>query len=40
MGEAMQGFHGGHRESGMGGEDGKHGVLKYTQIRTIYHRYA
>lgn len=40
MGEAMQGFHGGHRESGMGGEDGRHGVLKYTQIRTIYHSYG
>ncbi|HET8728497.1 MAG TPA: aldehyde dehydrogenase family protein [Alphaproteobacteria bacterium] len=40
MGEALQGFHGGHRESGMGGEDGKHGVLKYTQIRTVYHSYG
>lgn len=20
--------------------DGKHGVLKYTQIRTVYHRYG
>jgi lactaldehyde dehydrogenase/glycolaldehyde dehydrogenase len=40
MGEAMQGFHNGHLESGMGGEDGKHGVLKYTQIRAVYHRYA
>ena len=40
MGEALQGFHNGHQESGIGGEDGKHGVLKYTQIRTVYHRYA
>ncbi|QLL64230.1 aldehyde dehydrogenase family protein (plasmid) [Sinorhizobium mexicanum] len=40
MGEALQGFHNGHQESGIGGEDGKHGVLKYTQIRTIYHRYG
>lgn len=40
MGEALQGFHTGHMESGMGGEDGKHGVLKYTQIRTVYHSYA
>jgi lactaldehyde dehydrogenase/glycolaldehyde dehydrogenase len=40
MGEALQGFHTGHLESGMGGEDGKHGVLKYTQIRTVYHSYA
>lgn len=27
-------------ESGMGGEDGKHGVLKYTQVRSVYHSYA
>lgn len=40
MGEALQGFHTGHMESGMGGEDGKHGVLKYTQIRSVYHSYA
>lgn len=40
MGEALQGFHTGHQESGIGGEDGKHGVLKYTQIRTVYHRYS
>ncbi|MET2832906.1 aldehyde dehydrogenase family protein [Mesorhizobium shangrilense] len=40
MGEALQGFHNGHLESGMGGEDGKHGVLKYTQIRAVYHRYT
>ena len=40
MGEALQGFHNGHQESGIGGEDGKHGVLKYTQIRAVYHRYG
>lgn len=40
MGEALQGFHNGHLESGLGGEDGKHGVLKYTQIRAVYHSYA
>ena len=40
MGEALQGFHNGHQESGIGGEDGKHGVLKYTQIRTVYHQYG
>lgn len=40
MGEALQGFHTGLMESGMGGEDGKHGVLKYTQLRTVYHSYA
>ena len=40
LGEAMQGFHIGHKESGLGGEDGKHGVLKYTQLQTVYHNYA
>lgn len=40
MGEALQGFHTGHKQSGIGGEDGKHGVLKYTQIKSVYHRYA
>ena len=37
LGEAMQAHHAGHRESGIGGEDGRHGVLKYTQLRAIYH---
>jgi lactaldehyde dehydrogenase / glycolaldehyde dehydrogenase len=40
LGEAMQGHHSGHRQSGLGGEDGKHGVLKYTQLKTVYHRYG
>lgn len=40
MGEALQAHHIGHKESGIGGEDGKYGVLKYTQLRTVYHRYA
>jgi lactaldehyde dehydrogenase/glycolaldehyde dehydrogenase len=37
LGEAMQAHHAGHRESGIGGEDGKHGVLRYTQLRAVYH---
>jgi lactaldehyde dehydrogenase/glycolaldehyde dehydrogenase len=37
LGEAMQAHHAGHRESGLGGEDGKHGVLKYTQLKAVYH---
>lgn len=37
LGEAMQAHHAGHRESGIGGEDGKHGVLAYTQLRAVYH---
>jgi len=39
-GEAVQAHHVGHKESGMGGDDGLHGVLKYTQIRTVYHHYG
>ena len=39
-GESMQGFHVGHRESGIGGEDGLHGVLEYTQLKTVYHAYG
>ena len=40
MGEALQAHHIGHKESGLGGEDGKYGVLKYTQLKTVYHHYA
>jgi lactaldehyde dehydrogenase/glycolaldehyde dehydrogenase len=40
IGEALQAHHSGHKESGIGGEDGLHGVLKYTQIRSVYHRYG
>lgn len=39
IGEALQAHHSGHKESGVGGEDGLHGVLKYTQIRSVYQRY-
>lgn len=40
MGEALQAHHIGHKESGIGGEDGKYGLLKYTQIKTVYHNYG
>jgi hypothetical protein len=30
----------GHKESGFGGEDGKHGVPRYTQLRSVYHYYG
>ncbi len=40
LGEAMQAHHSGHRQSGTGGEDGKHGVLRYTQLKSVYHSYA
>jgi lactaldehyde dehydrogenase/glycolaldehyde dehydrogenase len=39
-GEAVQAHHIGHKDSGLGGEDGKYGVLKYTQLRSVYHRYG
>ena len=34
--EAMQGFHAGVKKSGIGGADGKHGVLEYTQAHVVY----
>ena len=40
LGEAWQGHHTGWNESGMGGDDGKYGVLKYTQIKSVYHDYS
>lgn len=36
MGESCQGFHNGHKLSGLGGEDGKHGIEGYLQKRTMY----
>ncbi|MFC6864584.1 aldehyde dehydrogenase [Halomicroarcula sp. GCM10025817] len=39
IGESWQGHHIGWDESGLGGEDGKYGMLKYTQLKTIYHNY-
>lgn len=40
MGEALQGFHSGHRLSGIGGEDGKYGLDGYLQKKTIYVNFA
>ena len=40
MGEALQGFHTGHRLSGIGGEDGKYGLDGYLQKKTIYVNFA
>lgn len=37
--ENMQGFHAGWRKSGIGGADGKHGVLEYTQTHVAYLQY-
>ncbi len=40
LGEALQGFHTGWNQSGNSGEDGKHGALKYTRLKTVYHNYG
>ncbi|MEM9867304.1 MAG: aldehyde dehydrogenase family protein [Bacteroidota bacterium] len=35
----IQGYHSGHKTSGLGGEDGIHGIEGYLQKRTIYMNY-
>ena len=35
----IQGFHSGHKKSGIGGEDGIYGIDQYLQKRTIYMNY-
>ena len=39
LGESIHAHHAGYKESGIGGEDGKWGLLRYTQVKTAYHRY-
>lgn len=39
IGEALQAHHSGHKQSGMGGEDGIYGLLRYTQVRSVYHAF-
>lgn len=34
--EAMQGFHAGRRNSGIGGADGKHGLMEYVETHMTY----
>jgi lactaldehyde dehydrogenase/glycolaldehyde dehydrogenase len=38
--EQLQGFHTGFRESGLGGDDGKHGLDGFLRKKTIYLNYA
>lgn len=38
--EAMQGFHAGWKQSGIGGADGKHGMEEYLQTRVVYAKYS
>jgi lactaldehyde dehydrogenase/glycolaldehyde dehydrogenase len=40
IGESVHAHHSGYGESGIGGEDGKWGLLRYTQIKTAYHHYG
>jgi len=40
LGEAYQAHHSGHKQSGVGGEDGYHGLLRYTGIRSVYQHYS
>jgi lactaldehyde dehydrogenase/glycolaldehyde dehydrogenase len=40
IGEALQAHHSGHRQSGMGGEDGIYGLHRYTQVRSVYHHFG
>ncbi len=35
----IQGYHNGHKQSGLGGEDGIHGIEGYLQKRTVYMGY-
>lgn len=35
----IQGYHNGHKLSGVGGEDGIHGIEGYLQKRTVYQKY-
>jgi lactaldehyde dehydrogenase / glycolaldehyde dehydrogenase len=40
LGESIHAHHAGYKESGIGGEDGKWGLLRYSQIKTVYHHYG
>ncbi|HEX4831094.1 MAG TPA: aldehyde dehydrogenase [Trebonia sp.] len=40
LGESIHAHHAGYRESGIGGEDGKWGLLRYTQVKTAYHHWG
>ncbi len=37
--EAMQGFHAGWRKSGIGGDDGKHGLEEFVKTHVVYIQY-
>lgn len=39
-GESIHGFHSGWKQSGIGGDDGAHGLQHYLQKKTVYLRYS
>lgn len=39
QGEAYQGYHGGWKLSGIGGDDGKHGFAEFLQVKSVYLNY-
>jgi lactaldehyde dehydrogenase/glycolaldehyde dehydrogenase len=39
QGEAYQGFHAGWKLSGIGGDDGKHGLESFLRTRVVYMKY-
>jgi lactaldehyde dehydrogenase/glycolaldehyde dehydrogenase len=38
--ESLQGFHGGYGDSGVGGDDGSHGLDAYLRKKTVYLNYS
>jgi lactaldehyde dehydrogenase/glycolaldehyde dehydrogenase len=38
--ESLQGFHVGYHDSGMGGDDGSHGLETYLRKKTVYVNYS
>ena len=38
--ESLQGFHVGYRESGIGGDDGEHGLESYLRKKMVYVNYG
>jgi lactaldehyde dehydrogenase/glycolaldehyde dehydrogenase len=39
-GESVHGFHTGYKNSGLGGEDGKHGIEGFLRKKTLYNRFG
>lgn len=39
-GESIHGFHTGWKQSGIGGDDGKHGLDHYLRRKTVYLRHG